>query len=97
MKIRNESGIALITALLILILMGALLVTFFVRLDSSQRMIGMGQDSDRAFAGAYAALERLKNGTYGYSVISGEEIGLRRLMARPVATTTQAEREEYEK
>ena len=44
-----------------------------------------------------AALERLKNGTYGYSVISGEEIGLRRLMARPVATTTQAEREEYEK
>ena len=59
MKIRNESGIALITALLILILMGALLVTFFVRLDSSQRMIGMGQDSDRAFAGAYAALERL--------------------------------------
>ena len=44
-----------------------------------------------------AALKRLADGTYGYSVISGEEIGLKRLMVRPVATTTQAEREEYEK
>jgi len=44
-----------------------------------------------------AALKRLEDGSYGYSVISGEEIGLKRLMVRPVATTTQAEREEYEK
>ena len=43
-----------------------------------------------------AALERIENGTYGYSVISGEEIGLQRLMARPLATMTIEEQEEYE-
>ena len=44
-----------------------------------------------------AALERIENGTYGYSVISGEEIGLQRLMARPLATKTIEEQEEIEK
>ena len=43
-----------------------------------------------------AALERIENGTYGYSVISGDEIGLQRLMARPLATMTIEEQEEYE-
>ena len=43
-----------------------------------------------------AALDRIENGTYGYSVISGEEIGLQRLMARPLATMTIEEQEEYE-
>jgi len=43
-----------------------------------------------------AALERIENGTYGYSVISGNEIGLQRLMARPLATMTVEEQEEYE-
>jgi len=44
-----------------------------------------------------SALERIENGTYGYSVISGEEIGLQRMMARPLATMTTEEQEEYEK
>ena len=44
-----------------------------------------------------AALERIENGTYGYSVISGDEIGLQRLLARPLATMTVEEQEEYEK
>ncbi|MDR1207216.1 MAG: TraR/DksA family transcriptional regulator [Rickettsiales bacterium] len=44
-----------------------------------------------------AALARLENGKYGYSAISGEEIGLKRLLARPLATMTLEEREEYEK
>ena len=44
-----------------------------------------------------AALERIENGTYGYSVISGEEIGLQRMLARPLATMTIEEQEEYEK
>ena len=44
-----------------------------------------------------AALERIENGQYGYSVISGDEIGLQRLMARPLATMTVEEQEEYEK
>ncbi|MBD5391445.1 RNA polymerase-binding protein DksA [bacterium] len=43
-----------------------------------------------------AALERMENGTYGYSVVSGEEIGLARMLARPLATMTTEEQEEYE-
>ena len=43
-----------------------------------------------------AALERIEKGTYGYSVISGDEIGLQRMLARPLATMTVEEQEEYE-
>ncbi|HIU65561.1 MAG TPA: RNA polymerase-binding protein DksA [Candidatus Enterousia avicola] len=44
-----------------------------------------------------AALERIENGSYGYSVVSGDEIGLSRMLARPLATMTVEEQEEYEK
>ena len=44
-----------------------------------------------------AALDRMAKGEYGYSVISGEEIGLKRMMARPLATMTVEEQEEYER
>lgn len=43
-----------------------------------------------------AALERLENGTFGYSIVSGDEIGLQRMLARPLATMTTEEQEEYE-
>ena len=43
-----------------------------------------------------AALERIENGTYGYSVISSDEIGIQRMLARPLATMTVEEQEEYE-
>ena len=43
-----------------------------------------------------AALARLDNGTYGYSVVSGEPIGIQRMLARPLATMTIEEQEEYE-
>ncbi|MDR1337592.1 MAG: hypothetical protein LBJ73_01010 [Rickettsiales bacterium] len=43
------------------------------------------------------ALARMENGTYGYSVVSGDEIGLSRMLASPFATMTVEEREEYEK
>jgi DnaK suppressor protein len=43
------------------------------------------------------ALQRLESGDYGYSVLSGDEIGLKRLMARPVATLTIEEKDEAEK
>ncbi len=43
-----------------------------------------------------AALDRLENGTFGFSVISNEEIGIPRLLARPLATMTVEEQEEYE-
>lgn len=42
------------------------------------------------------ALERLENGTFGYSIVSGDEIGLQRMLARPLATMTIEEQEEYE-
>jgi DnaK suppressor protein len=43
-----------------------------------------------------SALAALENGTYGYSILSGEEIGLKRMMARPLATLTLEEQEEHE-
>ena len=43
-----------------------------------------------------AALERLENGKFGFSVISGDPIGIPRLLARPLATMTVEEQEEYE-
>ena len=43
-----------------------------------------------------AALARIEDGTYGYSVVSGDEIGIGRMLARPLATMTIEEQEEYE-
>ena len=43
-----------------------------------------------------AALERMENGTFGYSVVSGDPIGIQRMLARPLATMTTEEQEEYE-
>ncbi len=43
-----------------------------------------------------AAIARIEDGTYGYSVVSGDEIGLQRMLARPLATMTIEEQEEYE-
>ena len=36
--------------------------------------------------GRPGALQRIEDGSYGYCEVSGEEIGLKRLEARPVAT-----------
>ena len=47
-----------------------------------------------------AALERIEEGEYGYCEETGEEIGLKRLLARPVATLcieAQELHENYEK
>lgn len=43
-----------------------------------------------------SALDRLENGTFGFSVISGDKIGISRMLARPLATMTVEEQEEYE-
>ena len=43
-----------------------------------------------------AALDRMEHGDFGYSVVSGDEIGIQRMMARPLATMTIEEQEEYE-
>jgi len=57
----------------------------------------MSERADNLLKKINSALERIENGTYGYSVISGDEIGLQRMLARPLATMTTEEQEEYEK
>jgi len=44
-----------------------------------------------------SALDRIANNTYGYCDISGEPIGLRRLIARPTATLSIEEQEKHER
>ena len=43
------------------------------------------------------ALTRIKDGTYGFCAETGEPIGLKRLMARPVAELCIAAQEKHEK
>ena len=43
------------------------------------------------------ALNRIKDGTYGFCAETGEPIGLKRLMARPVAELCIAAQEKHEK
>jgi len=44
-----------------------------------------------------SALKRIKDGTYGFCEDTGEPIGLKRLIARPVATLSIAAQEKHEK
>ena len=44
-----------------------------------------------------SALKRIQNGTYGFCEDTAEPIGLKRLMARPVATLCIAAQEKHEK
>ena len=44
-----------------------------------------------------SALKRIKDGTYGFCEETGEPIGLKRLMARPVATLSIEAQEKHEK
>lgn len=43
------------------------------------------------------ALDRIKNGEYGYCEITGEPIGIKRLEARPIATLTVEAQERHER
>jgi DnaK suppressor protein len=44
-----------------------------------------------------SALQKIEDGTYGYCEETGEEIGLKRLIARPIATMTVEAQERHEK
>ena len=44
-----------------------------------------------------SAIKRIKDGTYGFCEDTGEPIGLKRLMARPVATLSIGAQEKHEK
>ena len=43
------------------------------------------------------ALKKIQDGTYGYCAETGEPIGIKRLIARPVATLCIAAQEKHEK
>jgi DnaK suppressor protein len=43
------------------------------------------------------AVKKIKDDTYGYCEETGEEIGLKRLMARPIATLTVEAQERHER
>ena len=59
MNKNNESGIALIGTLLILVLLGALLEGFILSMNSDQELIGIDRGQTQAFYGALAGLEQL--------------------------------------
>ena len=44
-----------------------------------------------------SALKRIKDGTYGYCAETGEPIGIKRLIARPIATLCIEAQERHEK
>ena len=44
-----------------------------------------------------AAISRIDEGEFGYCEVTGEEIGLKRLEARPIATMTVQAQEEHER
>jgi hypothetical protein len=55
----HESGVALISAILVLALMSALLVGFVAVVNSDQSTAGIGRDQTQAYAAAHAGLEKL--------------------------------------
>ena len=50
-----------------------------------------------AYSKINSALRRLKDGSYGYCEETSEPIGLKRLMARPVATLSIEAQEKHER
>ena len=64
--------------------------------DKSVEMKALNR-SRKLIAKIDMALRRIKDGTYGYCEETGEPIGLKRLMARPVAKYTIAAQEKHEK
>ena len=56
----------------------------------------MSDRNNKLLAKINAALDRMNTGDFGYSVVSGDEIGIQRMMARPLATMTIEEQEEHE-
>ena len=64
--------------------------------DKSVEMKALNR-SRKLIAKIDMALRRIKDGTYGFCEESGEPIGLKRLMARPVATLCIAAQEKHEK
>jgi hypothetical protein len=56
---KNESGFALITTLLVLVLLGVLLEGLILSVNSEQELVGIDRSQSRAFYGALTGLETL--------------------------------------
>jgi hypothetical protein len=56
---RKQSGIALITTLLLLMLMSAMVVGFILLVTEGQRLSGMNNDQSKSFYGAESGMEKL--------------------------------------
>jgi type II secretory pathway component PulK len=55
----RESGVALLSAILVLMLMSALLVGFMAIVNSDQSASGINRDQTQAYAAAHAGVEKL--------------------------------------
>ena len=55
----SESGIALITTLMVLMLASSLMIGFFAAITADQRANGLDRDQTKAYAAAHAGLEKL--------------------------------------
>ncbi len=64
--------------------------------DKSVEMKALNR-SRKLIAKINSALQRIKQGTYGFCEETGEPIGLKRLMARPVATLSIEAQEKHER
>jgi hypothetical protein len=56
---RRDSGIALLTTMLLMLLMSSLLVGFILLITSGQKLSGVNNDYSKAFYGAEAAMEKM--------------------------------------
>ena len=64
--------------------------------DKSVEMKSLNR-SRKLIAKIDSALRKIKEGTYGYCEETGEPIGLKRLMARPIATLSIEAQERHER
>jgi len=56
---RRDSGIALLTSMLILLLLSSMLVGFILLISSGQKLSGINNDYSKAFYGGEAAMEKM--------------------------------------
>src|SRR3977135_116074 len=61
----DESGMALITVFMVLMLASALMVGFFATIVADQRSNGIDRDQTQAYAAAHAGLEKLTSNLAG--------------------------------
>ena len=78
--------------------MDALIFDFYFIEDSERKLEMKALNRSRKLISKInSALQRIKDGTYGYCEETGEPIGLKRLMARPVATLSIEAQERHER